>query len=155
VSIGEEAGKGSELVHEAFAMLETAPVKFIGNIEGRDIPAGAADVAVMDGFTGNVLIKFAEGLGGVVGRLLTEAIKSDPLSMAGGALLARSLRRMRAQMDYRTYGGAALLGVRGMVVIGHGRSDARAVRRAIEVAARGVESDVVGTIARGTADQAA
>jgi glycerol-3-phosphate acyltransferase PlsX len=113
-----------------------------------------ADVAVMDGFTGNVLIKFAEGLGGVVERLLMEAIKSDPISMAGGALLARSLRRMKAQMDYRTYGGAALLGVRGMVVIGHGRSDSRAVRRAIEVACRGVESDLVGTISQNTRAEA-
>jgi glycerol-3-phosphate acyltransferase PlsX len=155
VSIGEEAGKGSELVHEAFGLLSQAPVRFIGNIEGRDIPSGMADVAVMDGFTGNVLIKFAEGLGGVVERLLTEAIKADPLSLAGGALLARSLRRMKTQMDYRTYGGAALLGVRGMVVIGHGRSDAKAVQRAIEVAIRGVESDVVGSIARGMNAEAA
>jgi glycerol-3-phosphate acyltransferase PlsX len=148
VSIGEEAGKGSELVHEAFGLLEQAPINFVGNIEGRDIPAGTVDVAVMDGFTGNVLIKFAEGLGSVVGRLLNEAIKSGPLSLAGGALLSGSLRRMKDQMDYRTYGGAALLGVRGMVVIGHGRSDARAVKRAIEVAARGVEADTTGMIER-------
>lgn len=151
VSIGEEAGKGSEVVQEAFGLLEASGLNFVGNLEGRDIPAGVADVAVVDGFTGNVIIKFAEGLGALVERMLREAAHSDPMGMLGGLLMRPSLRRARGRMDYRAYGGAALLGVKGMVVIGHGRSDASAVRTAIEVAARGVASDVVGAIGRGVA----
>jgi glycerol-3-phosphate acyltransferase PlsX len=151
LSIGEEAGKGTAAVQEAYGLLASAGLNFVGNLEGRDIPAGSADVAVMDGFTGNVLIKFAEGIGLLAERIMSDAARADPLGMLGGVLLRPSLRRARKRMDYRAYGGAVLLGVRGLVVIGHGRSDEEAVRTAIEVAARGVENDVVGAIARGTA----
>jgi glycerol-3-phosphate acyltransferase PlsX len=140
------------MVQEAYPLLAASDLNFVGNLEGRDIPTGAADVAVMDGFTGNVLIKFAEGVGSLVERMLSDAAHEDPLGMLGGLLMRPSLRRARKRMDYRAYGGAVLLGVKGLVVIGHGRSDGAAVRTAIDVAARGVESDVVGAIARGTAE---
>jgi glycerol-3-phosphate acyltransferase PlsX len=148
---GEEAGKGSEAVQEAYGLLAASGLNFAGNLEGRDIPSGVADVAVVVGCTGNVLIKFAEGLGQLVERMLSDAARADPLGVLGGLLFRPSLRRARARMDYRAYGGAVLLGVRGLVVVGHGRSDAEAVRVAIDVAQRGVSADVVGAIARGTA----
>jgi glycerol-3-phosphate acyltransferase PlsX len=149
VSIGEERGKGTTVVQQALPLFEASRLHFIGNVEGRDIPAGLTDVAVMDGFTGNVMIKFAEGLAGLVEQLLREAAQGDPLGLLGGLLLRPSLRRARRRMDYRAYGGAVLLGVRGVVVIGHGRSDPEAVKTAVGVAVRAVENDLVGAIARG------
>jgi glycerol-3-phosphate acyltransferase PlsX len=151
VSIGEEAGKGNHRVQEAWPLLQASPLNFVGNLEGRDITAGAADVAVVDGFTGNVIIKFAEGLSTLIQDILRDAAMGDPLGMLGGLLMRPAIGRARRRLDYRTYGGAALLGVRGMVVIGHGRSDATAVKVAIDVARKGVESDVAGAIERGVA----
>lgn len=155
VSIGEERGKGNLAVREASSLLEASNLNFIGNIEGREIPSGNVDVAVMDGFTGNVMIKFAEGLAGLVERMLREAATGDPLGMLGGLLLRPSLRRARRRMDYRAYGGAVLLGVRSVVVIGHGRSDSEAIKTAIGVAVRAVENDLIGAIATGVASSTA
>jgi len=149
VTNGEERGKGSNSVKEALPLLEASHLNFIGNIEGRDIPLGNTDVAVMDGFTGNVLIKFAEGAGALVGQLLREAAGGDAVAALGGILMRRSLQRMRQRMDYRAYGGAVLLGVRGVVIIGHGRSDAEGVKTAVGVAARAVGANLVRTIALG------
>jgi glycerol-3-phosphate acyltransferase PlsX len=146
VTIGEERGKGTQAVQEAFPLLEAAGLNFIGGVEGRDIPEGNVDVAVVDGFTGNVLIKFAEGIGGLVSQILRGSAKGDPLAMLGGVLMSGAFKRARAQMDYRAYGGATLLGVRGIVVIGHGRSDAEAVHTAIRVARRGVANGMVQAI---------
>ncbi len=151
LTIGEERGKGSQVVQAALPLLESSDLDFVGNIEGRDIPLGNVDVAVTDGFTGNVMIKFAEGSAALVQKLLREAAAGDPLAALGGLLMRRTLRRARTRMDYRAYGGAALLGVRGMVVIGHGRSDAEAVKAAVGVAIRGVEHDLMGAIERGIA----
>jgi glycerol-3-phosphate acyltransferase PlsX len=154
VSNGEERGKGSEIVKEAVPLLEAlkaSGLNFIGNIEGRDIPLGNADVAVLDGFTGNVLLKFAEGAGSLVGRLLQEAVGRDPLAAVGVLFMRRSLQRMRQQMDYRAYGGALLLGVRGVVVIGHGRSDQEGVKAAVQAAVRAVEGQLIQSIASGIA----
>lgn len=148
VSLGEERGKGNQTVVEALPLFEGSELNFIGNVEGRDIPIGNVDVAVMDGFTGNVIMKFAEGAAIFIHHMLREAASSGALPMLGGALLRPSLRRAEIAMDYRSYGGALLLGVRGVVVIGHGRSEAAAIEKAIEVAMRGVDGDLVGATKR-------
>jgi glycerol-3-phosphate acyltransferase PlsX len=148
VTIGEERGKGNQKVLGALPLLEESRLNFIGNVEGRDIPVGNVDVAVTDGFTGNVLMKFAEGAAVLVHHMLREAAASGPIATLGGALLRPSLRRAEHRMDYRSYGGALLLGVRGVVVIGHGRSDAAAMETAVEVAIRAVDQDLVGATER-------
>lgn len=151
LTIGEERGKGSQVVQEAFPLLERAGVNFIGGVEGRDIPEGKVDVAVTDGFTGNVLIKFAEGVGALVSQILRDSAKGDPFSLLGGLLMQGAFKRARAKMDYRAFGGATLLGTRGVVVIGHGRSDAEAVFTAVRVACRAVENGMVEAIGEGVA----
>jgi len=151
VSIGEERGKGSPSIRAALPLLEATDLNFVGNIEGQDIPLGTVDVAVVDGFTGNVLVKFAEGAAVLVERMLRDAIGHDPMGIVGALMLRPSLSRARAMMDYRSTGGALLLGVRGVVIIGHGRSDAEAVRYAIEAAVRGVENGLVEAIRTGVA----
>jgi glycerol-3-phosphate acyltransferase PlsX len=151
VTIGEERGKGNQAVQEAVPLLERAGLNYIGNIEGRDIPEGNADVAVMDGFTGNVIIKFAEGVGGLVRSILDEEARRDPISAIGGLLMKPAFGRARQRMDYRAFGGATLLGARGIVVIGHGRSDAEAVKTAVSVALRASENRVVEAIEQGVA----
>ncbi len=148
LTIGEERGKGNSVIQKALPLLEAAELNFIGNIEGQDIPLGNVDVAVTDGFTGNVLVKFAEGAGTLVQQLLSQEARRDPLSAVGALLMLPALRRMRRRISYRTYGGAILLGARGVMVIGHGRSDAATVRSAVGVAARCVERDLVGAIQR-------
>ncbi len=151
VTIGEERGKGNQVVQAAVPLLEATNLHFIGNIEGRDIPEGHADVAVMDGFTGNIVIKFAEGVGQLVSQIFREEIRRDPISAFGGLLMQPAFGRARRRMDYRAYGGATLLGARGIVVIGHGRSDAEGVKKAIEVALRAAENKVVEAIEAGVA----
>ena len=151
VTIGEERGKGNQVVQAAVPLLEATNLHFIGNIEGRDIPEGNADVAVIDGFTGNVLIKFAEGIGKLVRQILSEEARGDPLSLLGGLLMRPAFGRAGKRMDYRAYGGATLLGARGIVVIGHGRSDAEGVKKAVEVALRAAENKVVEAIEAGVA----
>jgi glycerol-3-phosphate acyltransferase PlsX len=146
VSNGEEEGKGNTLVQDTLPLLRSGPFNFVGNVEGKDIPAGLADVVVTDGFTGNVVLKVSEG----VAKMLLEAIKSEikarPLAMAGAALAKPAFNAVGKLMDYREFGGAALLGVDGVVIIGHGRSDAYAVRNAIRLARQAVESDMIGAI---------
>jgi glycerol-3-phosphate acyltransferase PlsX len=149
VSNGEEEGKGNMLVQDTLPLLKSGPFNFIGNVEGKDVPAGLADVVVTDGFTGNVLLKASEG----VAKLLMEAIKAEvkarPLATLGAALARPAFKAVGKLLDYREYAGAPLLGVDGVVVIGHGRSDAYAVRNAIRVAQRAVQSDVIGAIKSG------
>jgi glycerol-3-phosphate acyltransferase PlsX len=151
LTIGEERGKGNELVHEALPLFEASELNFIGNIEGRDVPSGNVDVVVMDGFTGNVLVKFAEGLALLVGQVLRETARSDPLAVVGGLLMTPALNRAKRRMDYRQYGGAMLLGVRGVVVIGHGRSDPETIKNSVGLALRGVRAGLVPTIAEAVA----
>jgi glycerol-3-phosphate acyltransferase PlsX len=151
LSNGEEPGKGNLLVLASLPLLQQAPFDFIGNVEGKDVPAGAADVVVTDGFTGNVFLKTSEG----VARLLINTIKSGvrkrPLAKVGALLMKSALSAAARQLDYREFGGAVLLGVDGAVVIGHGRSDAYAVRNAIRLARQTVEGGVVDAIKRGLA----
>lgn len=149
VSNGEEETKGSQLVQEAHQLLKKAPINFIGNAEGKDIPAGMADVYVTDGFTGNVIIKLSEGLGSMIKQLLREEITRTMPGRLGGLLIRDAVKRMSKRTDYEEIGGAPLLGVDGVVIIGHGRSNARAIRNAIRVAAQTVEKGVVDAIERG------
>jgi len=148
LSNGEERGKGSELVQAATALLETAPVRFVGNVEGRDIFRGACDVVVCDGFSGNVALKVAEGVGEFLFAAIATEARRSVRGRLGGLLLRPRLRPLRDRLDYRRTGGALLLGVAGEVVIAHGRSDALAVMNAIRVARDAAELDVSGTIAR-------
>lgn len=148
LSIGEEEEKGSLVVQRAHTLLRELPLNFIGNVEGKDIPAGAADVVVCDGFVGNVLIKFAEGVAATIGGIIREEITANPFSKLLAAGLRPAFRRAYGRIDYAEFGGAPLLGVQGVAIIAHGRSNARAIRNAIRVAQRAAESGLVATISR-------
>jgi glycerol-3-phosphate acyltransferase PlsX len=149
VSNGEEEGKGNMLVQDTLPLLKSGPFNFVGNVEGKDIPAGLADVVVTDGFTGNVIIKLSEGVAKILMETIKTEIKARPLAMIGGALAKPAFNAVGKKLDYREFGGAGLLGVDGVVIIGHGRSDAYAVRNAIRAARQAVESDVIGAIKNG------
>ena len=136
LSIGEEAGKGNELTREAHQLLRGAPVNFTGNIEARELYSGAADVVVCDGFTGNIALKVSEGLAETVEGMLREELAQTLGTRLGWLLSRRAFRNFRRRVDYAEYGGAPLLGVAGITVVGHGRSSAKAVRSAILMAAR-------------------
>lgn len=142
LSIGEEEGKGSELVRAAHALLRDMP-GFVGNIEGRDIPGGAADVVVTDGFTGNVVLKLYEGAAAYLLGEVRAAVASTPVSRLGGMLARPALRRMRRRIDPNAHGGAHLLGVRGLAVIGHGNATAEGIANAVRMAARGAREGLV------------
>jgi phosphate acyltransferase len=135
LSIGEEESKGNELTREAAARLKQAPVNFVGNVEGRDVFRGNVDVVVCDGFIGNIALKLSEGLAEHITGMLKKAIKSSLTSQIGYALSKRAFDAFRKRTDYSEYGGAPLLGVRGVTVIGHGRSNPNAIKNAIRVAA--------------------
>ncbi|HXJ15969.1 MAG TPA: phosphate acyltransferase PlsX [Candidatus Polarisedimenticolia bacterium] len=135
LSIGEEESKGNELTREAASLLKQAPLNFTGNVEGRDVFRGNVDVVVCDGFIGNIALKLSEGLVEHVGGMLKKAIKSSLASQLGYALSRRAFNAFRKRTDYSEYGGAPLLGVRGITVIGHGRSNPNAIKNAIRVAA--------------------
>jgi phosphate acyltransferase len=156
MSIGEEEGKGNELVLEAHALLKRTPgIRFHGNVEGRDLLAGTTDVVVADGFTGNVMLKLAEGEAKVLFGLVRDALRSSWRAKLGGLLVRPALRRVAERLDPGTYGAQPLLGVDGYAFIGHGSADARAVRNALATARRMVDADVTGRIAAGLATLAA
>jgi len=148
LSIGEEAGRGSDLVLAAFAALEGTP-GFVGNVEGRDIPRGAVDVVVTDGFTGNVALKLAEGVAGMVVAEMRAALTSSRRGRLAGALARPSLRGVARRIDPDEYGGAYLLGVRGLSVIGHGNASGRGIANALRMAARGVRGGLVAQLEAG------
>ena len=136
LSIGEEATKGNDLTREAHRLLKSSALSFVGNVEARDLYSGVADVIVCDGFTGNVALKVSEGLVDVVEALLREELSSTITMRVGSMLTRRALRRFRRRVDYSEYGGAPLLGVAGITIVGHGRSSAKAVRNAVALAYR-------------------
>jgi glycerol-3-phosphate acyltransferase PlsX len=136
LSIGEEATKGNELTREAHQLLKRSPVRFIGNIEARDAYSGAADVVVCDGFTGNIALKISEGLVEVLEELLERELSATVTTRVGSLLTRRALRRFGRRVDYSEVGGAPLLGLSRAVVVGHGRSSAKAVRNAVAMAYR-------------------
>src|SRR6059058_245056 len=146
LSIGEEAEKGDQLTLEAHALLAASELRFGGNVESRALLEGAADVVVTDGFTGNVCLKLMEGTIKSLLDALREEIVSTPRGKVGGLLIRPAASRLRERLDPDTYGGAYLLGLRGLVVIAHGNSSRRAIANAIRLAARGVENDVVGRL---------
>ena len=131
MSIGEEKGKGNDLVRETFDRLQEAPLRFIGNVEGKDLFSGAADVVVSDGFTGNVALKVIEGVVQSVVSMARHEITKDIFAKLGYLLMKRHLKRLYKKVDYSEYGGAQLLGLDGLCVIGHGRSNPAAVRSAV------------------------
>jgi glycerol-3-phosphate acyltransferase PlsX len=148
LSVGEEAGKGREEVAAAHALLaEAAGIEFAGNVEGRDLPLGAADVVVTDGFTGNVSLKLMEGTARTVTGAIRDAARSNPLAALGGLLMRSSLGGLRRELHPDTTGGAILLGLRGIAVVGHGSAGAEGIANAVRLAARCVEVDAVGRTA--------
>ena len=134
LSIGEEESKGNDLTHEAFPLLKALPIKFIGNVEGRDIFSGLADVIVCDGFVGNVALKTSECVGRFVRDVLRESLTRTVTAQVGALLSRKAFNEFRHRLDYREYGGAPLLGVRGVCIIGHGSSNDRAIFNGIRVA---------------------
>jgi glycerol-3-phosphate acyltransferase PlsX len=149
VSNGEEEGKGNQLVQDTVPMLKASTLNFVGNAEGKDIPLGHADVVVTDGFTGNVIIKLAQGVSKFLLSILKSELTSSNVSKVGAMLAKPAFDTVRSRLDYREYGGAPLLGVDGAVIVGHGRSDALAVRNGIRVAAQTVENGVLEAIKQG------
>jgi glycerol-3-phosphate acyltransferase PlsX len=135
LSIGEEDTKGNMLTKEAFKLLKDSPVRFIGNIEGKDIFTGAADVVVCDGFIGNIVLKTSEGLAEVIMKMLKREIADVATGRVGYLLMKPALRNFKKKTDYAEYGGAPLLGINGTCIISHGRSSAKAIKNAIKVAA--------------------
>ncbi len=152
LSNGEEETKGNAAVQEAHRMLKQLDLNFVGNVEGKDLPTGMADVIVSDGFVGNVAVKTAEGIAAMLLALLRSEIKARPLAMLGSLLAKPAFRAVAKTFDYREYGGAPLLGVNGVVIIAHGRSDALAIENAVRVAIDAVNHQVVQMIQRHIGD---
>jgi glycerol-3-phosphate acyltransferase PlsX len=148
LSTGEEETKGNELTREAHRLLKASPLPFIGNIEAREVYSGAADVIVCDGFTGNVALKISEGLVEVAEDLLREELASTITARVGSLLTLRALRHFRRRVDYSEYGGAPLLGVAGITIVGHGRSTPKAVRNAVAMAYRFAASNFIERVER-------
>jgi phosphate acyltransferase len=146
LNIGEEKGKGRDLEKAAFDLLERAPINFVGNVEGRDVAEDKSDVIVTDGFTGNIFLKTMEGAAQVMVRYSFEAISTLDPEVQESVLPA--LGEVRRRLDYETYGGAQLLGVKGVVVIAHGRSSRVAIANALTMAAEAAKHDLPGRLAR-------
>lgn len=147
VSNGEEEGKGNHLVKEATPLLKASGLNFYGNVEGKEVIGGAVDVAVTDGFTGNVMLKTAEAVAKLLTEKIKEAIQSGgPLAMLGGLLIKPAMGNVKKLMDPAEEGAAPLLGINGLVFIGHGRSDAYAIQNAVRVAAEAVRANVLQAI---------
>ena len=146
LSIGEEDSKGNQLTIEVNQALRGTRLNFIGNVEGKDLTKGTSDVAVMDGFTGNVVLKTAEGMAELMFGELRKAMELTPWNRAAGLILMSEMRKVKRRLDYSEYGGAQLLGVDGVTVIGHGRSNARAVFSAIRAARDAVQNDMLNTL---------
>jgi glycerol-3-phosphate acyltransferase PlsX len=155
LSIGEEPEKGNQLTLEAHELLAASELNFLGNLESRDLLDGGTDVVVTDGFTGNVALKLLEGTIKTLLAALREEITATTRGKLGGLLIRPAARHLRERLDPDTYGGAYLLGLRGLSVIAHGNSSRRAVANAIRLAARGVEHDVVGRLAARLPERAA
>ena len=149
LSIGEEEGKGNDLTREAYTLLRQLPLNFAGNVEGRDLYNGSVDVVVCDGFIGNVALKVSEGLVSAVRFLLKESLKSTISSQVGFLLSRRAFDDFKKRLDYAEYGGAPLLGIKGICIVGHGSSNATAIKNAIRVAAQSAETKINDKIEKG------
>jgi glycerol-3-phosphate acyltransferase PlsX len=154
LSIGEEESKGNELTRETFPLLKALPIKFIGNVEGRDIFNGRADVIICDGFVGNVALKTSEGIGRFVRDALRESLTRTVTAQVGALLSRRAFNDFKRRLDYTEYGGAPLLGVRGVCIIGHGSSNDKAIFNGIRVAHEFAKSGTNAGIEREFANRA-
>ncbi|AFQ45585.1 phosphate acyltransferase PlsX [Desulfosporosinus meridiei] len=146
LNVGGEEGKGNDLAQKAYQLLKASPINFIGNVEGRDVPYGRADVVVCEGFTGNILLKTAEGLAGVLFQQIKEKITSNMVRKLGALAVKPGLKEIAQMMDYAEYGGAPLLGVNGISIICHGSSKAKAITNAIRVAQECVQVRLIEQI---------
>ncbi len=140
LSIGEEEGKGNELVKDTYPLLKMSKLNFIGNAEGRDIFTGDFDVIVCDGFVGNVVLKTSESLGTIIVDMIKQEVKKSMISKIGAALMLPALKRFKKKADFAEYGGAPLLGTKGSCIITHGRADGKAIKNALKVATEFVET---------------
>lgn len=146
VNVGSEEGKGNEVTKKAYDLLKDSDLEFIGNIEGRDIPAGVADVIVTDGFTGNVILKLTEGLGKSFSQMVKGIFLKTALTKMAALLVKGGISDFKKKMDYTEYGGAPLLGVNGALVKAHGSSNAKAIKNAIAYTEKFASSDVIERI---------
>jgi glycerol-3-phosphate acyltransferase PlsX len=154
LNVGEEEGKGSELAVEAYERLKESGLNFVGNVEGTHIHKGICDVVVTDGFTGNVALKAGEGVADYILQQVRDVIKSSPLFISAAIMVKPALRRVLKRLQYEEYGGGNLLGIDGVVVIAHGRSDATAIKNALRVAHAAASSDLLETVRRAMARSA-
>ena len=142
LNIGEEATKGTDFIKEIYNLLASSNINFIGNIEGKDLFTGKCDIVLCDGFVGNIALKVSEGVATLIYGLLKREFTATPISTMAAFLLRCNFKRLKKSMDYSEYGGAPLLGVNGIVIIGHGRSSSKAIKNAIRVAREEVERNV-------------
>ncbi len=140
LSIGEEEGKGNELVKDTYPLLKMSNLNFVGNAEGRDIFTGDFDVIVCDGFVGNVVLKTSESLGSIIVEMIKQEVEKSLVSKIGAALMMPALKRFKKKADFAEYGGAPLLGTKGTCIITHGRADEKAIKNALKVASEFEES---------------
>jgi glycerol-3-phosphate acyltransferase PlsX len=147
LSVGEEESKGNDLVFATQELLKKAPLNYIGNVEGCDTVNGNCDVIVCDGFVGNVTLKTIEGVGELVFKLLRKELGANLFTLLGGLLAAPAFRRFKKAVDYSEYGGAPLLGIDGVSLISHGKSNASAIKNAIRAACRCVKADMKARMA--------
>ena len=154
LSNGEESTKGNALVQAAHPLLRASNLNFVGNVEGKDIPRGMADVVVTDGFSGNIVIKLSEGVGGTILDILKTELTAKLTYKLAALVLRPAFQQVKRRMDYAEYGGANLLGVNGPVVIAHGRSNALAIKNALRVAKQSVDQKLVEAIRSGIAGTA-
>jgi len=146
LNIGEEEGKGNDQVKEAYPLLQAAPIRFIGNVEGRDLLNGRVDVAVCDGFVGNIALKVCEGVAEFFFNFIRDELERQPVFKAPAALLKPVFERMKRRTDYRERGGAPLLGVNGVCIICHGSSNAIAIANAVRTAGEAVRHGIIDKI---------
>ena len=146
LNIGSEAEKGNELSRETYQLLARSSLNFVGNVEGRELPAGVVDVIICDGFVGNIILKLAEGLAFALMERLKGELEAEFRTRLGAAMALPAFRRFKKGLDYQEYGGAPLLGVKGICIISHGSSKARAIENAIGAAVAAVQRDVVAKI---------
>lgn len=146
VNIGTEETKGNELQREAFKIMQNAGYNFVGNVEGRDLPVGGCDVAVTDGFTGNVILKVCEGMGMLIKDTFKDIFGKNILTKSAALISSKGLKNFAQMMDYKEYGGAPLMGTRKPVIKAHGSSNAQAISSALKQAVKYVNNDVIGKI---------
>ncbi|MFQ5510563.1 MAG: phosphate acyltransferase PlsX [Candidatus Krumholzibacteriia bacterium] len=142
LNIGEEASKGTDVVRDAYQLLQRGDLNFVGNVEGKDVFANTVDVVVCDGFVGNIVLKFSESVSSFISHVFREELKKRRLSVLAALLLKRAFSAFRSRLDYAEYGGAPLLGINGVVIIGHGSSSVKAIKNAILMAQRYVTYEI-------------